>query len=301
VANLGPGLDCMGAAIDLHNTFAVSPRPGVRVRGEGAGALSEGPDNLVMRAARRAAEHLGRALPADLGIECENRIPLRRGLGSSAAAIVGGILLADALLDGGLEPIDVMRLGLEFEDHPDNLAPALFGGVCIALRDEEGVRVVRLEPPAELVPVLVVPGCQLSTRRSRRVLPAEVPLRHAVANVARAALLTAALLGSGREALGAALSDDLHQPYRLSLVPWFQDLVRAGRRAGAYGVVLSGAGPSALALSPPDRVAAVREALEGTLHRLGVEARVLPASFVAQGARVEGKYRRDGETVIQHL
>lgn len=245
-ANLGPGFDCFGLALDLVNEVILDPDapPGVSWEGEGAGELPTDGSDALSAALRRTAEAAGRRLPP-LHLRGRNRIPVERGLGSSAAAVVAGVGLADRLLGLGLSPDERLALAVELEGHPDNVAAALRGGLVLAYRAAGGWRAEALAPAAELRPAVLVPEARLSTVVARAALPREVPLADAAFNVGRAALAVVALTARP-ELLDEALEDRLHQGVRLRLVPEVAEAFARVRAAGVP-VCVSGAGPSLLA------------------------------------------------------
>lgn len=257
-ANLGPGYDSLGLALDLHDEIEVRLVPSgiaVEVTGEGAGEVPRNQDHLVVRAMRHAFEQLG-GEPAGLVVRCRNRIPHARGLGSSSAAIVGGILAARALADtpGGfeeaiLDDAAVLRLAAGLEGHPDNVAPCLLGGFTIAWTDRHGAQAVRLTLAPRIIPVVFVPDQRGVTARARRLLPDRVPHSDAATNVARAALLVHALT-TDPSLLLVATEDRLHQDYRAPVMEHSIALVHHLRAAGVPAV-LSGAGPTVLAFAGP--------------------------------------------------
>jgi homoserine kinase len=251
-ANLGPGFDCLALALDLLHEVEIDPEeePGFSVRGEGSGELPAGPDNLMARSMRYVARLVGRDLPP-LAVLCTNRIPLERGLGSSAAAVVAGVALADRLLEAGLSADELLDAAVNIEGHPDNVAGALRGGLVVAYRSGDEWRAESLAPAPNLSPVILVPvDVRLSTSEARRVLPNQVRLEDAAFNAGRTALTVMALTGR-IDLLGVALQDRLHQPSRLPLVPRvrsvFEDLTERG-----VPVCVSGAGPSLLAFETPN-------------------------------------------------
>ncbi len=255
-ANLGPGFDALGLALSLHDEVDAWVRESglsIEISGEGANLAGAGEDHLVVRAMRVAFAVTG-GQPPGLGLRCMNRIPHGRGLGSSAAATVAGILAARALAGSGAGPLpDGALLGLatEIEGHPDNVAACLAGGLTIAWTADGQPRMVRLEPLASIRPVICVGPAPVRTEVARRLLPDLVPHRDAAANAGRSALLVAALTqpfaGALDGALLAATRDWLHQDYRAAAMPETAALVGRLRAAGVPAVV-SGAGPSVLAL-----------------------------------------------------
>lgn len=254
-ANLGPGFDALGLALGLYDDVAaeVDTTGGVRVAvtGQGAGELPEDDRHLVVRAMRDTFDVLG-GQPAGLVVECVNRIPQARGLGSSSAAIVAGVLLARALVTDGGERLDdagVLRLAAGIEGHPDNVAPCLLGGFTVAWTEPSGARAVALAPADGVRPTVFVPAERGLTATARAALPAAVPHADAALNAGRAALLVHALTADPALLLPAT-EDRLHQHYRAEGMPATYALVTALREAGVAAVV-SGAGPTVLALTTP--------------------------------------------------
>ena len=287
-ANLGPGFDALGLALALHNEVTAVEAEGVRVRieGEGGRRLPRGADNVVARGVRLAYEAAGRHFRG-CDLHCVNRVPTARGLGSSAAAWVGGLVAGNALLGAPLSRETLLGLAARAEGHPDNVAAALYGGLTVSCADADTVTAVALPVPATLGWVVLIPAVTSATAEARAVLPPSVPLADAVFNVQRVALLLASLQARRLDALGRALDDRLHQPYRLRLFPWMPDVVAAARAAGALGCVLSGAGPALLAVVLGDGQG-VGGAMEAALRRAGIEgvARALAVDAEGTVARV---------------
>lgn len=250
-ANLGPGFDSLGLALELRDELEATVTGsglGVDVAGEGAGDVARDETHLVVQAMRAAFDVLGEH-PSGLLLSCRNRIPHSRGLGSSAAAIVGGIFLARALVaeGGGAMTVDAaFGLAAELEGHPDNVAPAVYGGLTVAGRSGEAFFATRATVAPTVRAVAFVPPTALSTEVARGLLPEVVSHRHAAANAGRAALLVAALAGQP-DLLLTATEDLLHQPYRRPAMPESLDLVDR-LRADGHAAVISGAGPSVLVL-----------------------------------------------------
>jgi len=281
-ANLGPGFDVLGLALGLYNDIAYEEAEGVvmTIEGEGAGRLDTGADNVVARAARMVYEAAGRRFPGAT-IRCVNRIPPARGLGSSAAAWVGGLIAANAALGSPLDRDAVLDLACRAEGHPDNVAAALLGGLTVSCAAGDRVTAVSLAVSAEIGWVVLVPETESSTREARAVLSADVSRSDAVFNLQRLGLLLASV-GSGRiDLLRLAMDDRLHQPQRQSLFPWMESVRRAALDTGALGCVLSGAGPSLLAAVEGSGEAAAR-AMERALGAAGVPGRAsaLPVDTV---------------------
>lgn len=286
-ANLGPGYDCLGLALGLHNevTLALADEPGVAIDGEGADALPRDRTHLVLGAAQAAADAAGERLPV-LDLRQLNRIPLARGMGSSSAAIVGGIVAANRLLDLGLSPRQMLDVATCVEGHPDNVAPALLGGLVIAVQDEQGLIYERLDVPPDLTAALFVPDFPMPTAEARRVLPAQVPRADAVFNMGRVALLVAAMVRRRYDVLDVATRDRLHQPYREAIFPAMPALFDAAREAGALGVFLSGAGSTVIALCAGN-APAVAEGMTRAAQGLGLAGKALVAPLADEGAQAE--------------
>jgi homoserine kinase len=266
-ANLGPGFDAVGLALGCHDEVTVgAAASGLRVEiaGEGAGRLPRTRRNLLVRSCLAAFDRLG-GRPGGLRIICTNRIPHARGLGSSAAAIVAGVLAARALAPEGSRRLDdagVLALAAELEGHPDNVAACLYGGLTIAWEAEHGAAALRLQPCEELAPVAFVPSSRSATASARARLPASVPHADAARNAGRAALLVAALQHRP-DLLYAATEDRLHQQYRAGAMTGAARLLSRLREAGV-AAVLSGAGPTVLALTTGvERVAVAAMARRG--------------------------------------
>jgi len=285
-ANLGPGFDALGLALALYNDVMAEEADGVsvRVEGQGAGRLSAGADNIVARGVALAYEAAGRAFKG-CELACVNRIPPSRGLGSSAAAWVGGLVAGNALLGAPLTREQLLTEAARAEGHPDNVAAAILGGLTVSCAGAEGVTAVSLPVDPALTWVSLIPEATGSTAEARAVLPQSVPRADAVFNVQRVALLLAGLQCGRHDAVSAALDDRLHQPYRRRLFPWMPAVASAARAAGALGCVLSGAGPSLLAVVAGDG-AAVSAAMESALSAAGMRGRAHAFAVDTTGALV---------------
>lgn len=281
-ANLGPGFDTLGLALSVYDELTVTTLPAgeleIVVTGEGAEDVPTDASHLVVRAIAYAYEAVARPMPG-LHLEAHNAIPHGRGMGSSGAAVVAGLLAAKGLLEGEvhLDDATLLRLATELEGHPDNVAPALFGGLTIAWIDETGPQHKKLLVHRGVSPLVFVPDFRMSTSVARSLAPVQVPREDAVFNVSRSALLIAALTQSP-ELLIAATEDKLHQSYRAQAMPATDALVRALRAEG-YAAVVSGAGPSVLVLAdgPGRRLDAVevaaRQDTPWVPHLLAVDVR----------------------------
>lgn len=252
-ANVGPGYDAFGLALALHNTFSATPADEwvVDVEGEGAGTLGTGAGNQVAAAMARVFAETDGA-PRAAHVVCENRIPTGRGLGSSAAAIVGGLVLGDALCGGRMGQERLLELAVEIEGHPDNVAAALLGGFTIGWRRAGGPSAVTLPLARGLAAVAVIAHEALPTSESRGLLPEMVPHADAAFNSARAGLLSAGLILGRDDLVTEGLADCLHERYRASAIPDLDEVAAALLDAGALGAVLSGAGPTVIGLVAGD-------------------------------------------------
>ena len=276
-ANLGPGYDCLGMALDIWNTIEVEQlpsggTPSVSVAGEGAGELEEDTSNLVYRSMEFLFRELGRPMPP-VRVSCANEIPLARGLGSSAAAIAGGLVAANALAEGEFSARDLLEIAATIEGHPDNVAAAVMGGLQLVVTEESTLYTVPVSVPAEIHAVVYIPEVRIATADARAVLPAVLSVVDAVHNMSRVALLVAGMSTNHPEYLAVATQDKLHQPYRQPLFPAMKLLMKAAMDAGALGAFLSGSGSTVLALTRGREMtvayemaeAARQTAIEGTV------------------------------------
>ncbi|HYW48231.1 MAG TPA: homoserine kinase [Bryobacteraceae bacterium] len=246
-ANLGPGFDALGLALGVYLTcrFRQSEQLSIHAEGRDADQIPTGPDNLIWQTALAVAESLGMRMPP-IELHLRNEIPIGKGMGSSAAALTAGVVIADHLLDLRWKPLRILDEAARLEGHPDNVAPCTLGSIVASAIDSGGVtRAVRLDLPRRFGIGVVVPDFDLPTVRARAVLPDCYSRQDAVFNVQRASLLIAALATGSTWAFPAALEDRFHQPYRAPLVPGLEEILKL-RAPGLLGCVLSGAGPSIL-------------------------------------------------------
>lgn len=246
-ANLGPGFDALGLALGIYLDchFAESGHLSIIVKGRDAGCISTDEDNLIWQTARAVAQHVGGALPP-IELEIDNDIPIGKGLGSSAAALTAGVVIADHLLGLHWKRLRILDEAAQIEGHPDNVAACVLGSIVATAMERGGTaRAVRLEMPARYGVAVVVPDFVLPTSEARAVLPECYSREDIIFNVQRSALLIAALATGTTSAFPAALEDRLHQPYRYALVPGLDEIVNL-RAPGLLGCALSGAGPSVL-------------------------------------------------------
>ena len=292
-ANLGPGFDALGLALALHDEIEARVAGAgidIEVSGEGAADVAgAGERHLVVRAMRVAFDDLGLPQPPGLALRCVNRIPHGRGLGSSAAAIVAGLVAARALAAAPAGPEDVLPLASVLEGHPDNVAPCLFGGLTIAWVTDDALglpraRAIRLDPRPEVVPVAFVAPEPVSTKVARALLPAAVPHADAARNAGRAALLVAALTACP-DALLDGTEDKLHQDYRAPAMPRSHDLVTRLRAAGVPAVI-SGAGPTVLAFLTEKPTQDAVKRLDSIAGETGIDWHISPLAVERRGASV---------------
>ena len=267
-ANLGAGFDCLGLALDLVNTIELevqSGRPGeveLTVEGAGAGELVGERGNRFIRGVETALfRALGEApLRTGWRVEMRNAIPLERGLGSSAAAVVGGLVVGNALAGGTLSETDLLDLATEVEGHPDNVAAALLGGFVVSGSVDQRIEAIRFDTPRDLRTVLFIPEVRFKTDEMRAALPSKVPLADAVSNLSRVALGVAGIATGRYELLRALTVDRIHERYRARAYPQLPYLIQAARDAGAIGACLSGAGSTVIAFTDSMAVIARIEA-----------------------------------------
>ena len=288
-ANLGPGYDCLGMALDIWNTIEVEPLPSgslpvVEVSGEGAGELEAGAGNLVYRSMEFLYGELGRPMPP-VRVACVNGIPLARGLGSSAAAIAGGLAAANALSGGKFGQRELLEMAATLEGHPDNVAAAVMGGLQLVVTEESTLYTVPVSLPAALHAVLFIPDRRIATADARAVLPQQLPVADAVHNMARVALLVAGMATNHPEYLEIATQDRLHQPYRQPLFPAMKLLMKAARDAGALCAFLSGSGSTVLALTQGREMTVAYEMAEAA-RQASVEGTVKVTQPTALGAHL---------------
>jgi homoserine kinase len=289
-ANLGAGFDCIGAALTLYNRFKftlsedLAVKVKIAVRGEEAERVNADENNLVYQAFVKFYQHLGRK-PPGVEIAIELGVPLARGLGSSATAIVGGLVGANQLADNPLSRVEVMALAIALEGHPDNVVPALLGNCQLSAKTLDKWEICPIPWPPTIVPVAAIPDFELSTEEARSVLPQETSRADAIFNISRMGLLVRGLETQNPDWLRAALDDKLHQPYRQSLIRGYQQVQEAAIAAGAYGMVISGAGPTLLALTETKQAEAVATAMQQAWQAEGVKAEARSLSLDPDGAK----------------
>ncbi len=286
-ANMGPGFDCLGIALDIWNTVRVdTDATGFEIHGLGRDELPSGPDNLVSRAFQLTCQEVGEAVPT-VRFTCTNEIPLGRGLGSSSAAAVAGIVAANELLGRPLDDAQMLTLAARIEGHPDNSAAALYGGCQVVVHGGDRLITSTVSIPERLSAVLFVPEMPMPTAEARSVLPTQISVQDAVFNMGRVGLLVNALATGDLDLLATATQDRLHQPPRQAIFHPMKVIMRAALDAGAHGAFLSGAGSTILALSSSREMTIGYEMAEAA-SKAGVEGDVIVTKPVVGGVRVVG-------------
>lgn len=280
-ANLGPGFDCLGMALDIYNyvTLERIAGGGVEILAEGSATDSSIPlddSNLVFRAVKRAFEYAGEVAEG-LRLTLETHAPLARGLGSSASAITGGIVAANELLGRPMSPAEVALEVTAMEGHPDNVIPCLVGGLTASIALQDRVIYEKISPAANVRCVVFIPDYELETAHSRAVMPQQVSMQDAVFNSARIPFVLARLADGHLDDLSVFMDDRLHQPYRIPLIKGFESVASAARQAGAAAVCISGAGPTILAVCEDSVAVAVKEAGARALleHDVKADSRIV--------------------------
>lgn len=286
-ANLGPGFDSLGMALPIYAGVGLRAADQTRIHlfGDQLAGIPTDKTNLVYEVAQAVFRRAGVDVP-ELEIVYDSDIPLARGLGSSAAAIVGALMAANELIGGALPEDELFQMATALERHPDNVGAALFGGFVAAAWDGERAEYVRFDPPAELDVMVAIPAFELHTKKARNVLPQQVALSDAVFNLSHSSLLTAALASGRLDVLRHAMRDRLHQPYRAPLIPGMAEVLQGAPKHGALGAVLSGAGPTLLMLADrrDDNRRGLESYVQGVMAAAGIEVSMRWLKPCAKGA-----------------
>jgi homoserine kinase len=289
-ANLGVGFDCLGAALTMTNEFQFvvvdsDTTLKIMVEGEEADKVGLGESNLIYRSLVQFYQHIEQT-PPPLEITIKLGVPLSRGLGSSATAIVGGLMGANSLAGNPLNQWEIMEMAIAIEGHPDNVVPALQGNCLLSVEDRGEWQISQIPWHQDIIPIVAIPNFELSTREARSVLPTEYSRSDAIFNISRMGLLIRALETNNPSWLKTALADKLHQPYRQALITGYQEVEQAALASGAYGMVISGAGPTLLALTSPEKAEQVVTAMKTAWCSKGIEAQVRSLAINPSGAKV---------------
>jgi len=297
-ANLGPGFDTLGMCLDMYNYIAMDETGNdliIEVEGDGTEKIPKDASNLAYKAAKMVFQKVNYK-PNGLEIKMQNNIPMARGLGSSASVIVGGMVAANHISGNRLNYDQILHMATCMEGHPDNVAPALFGGIVTSAQFDEETVYRKIIPPTNLTTVVAIPDYELSTEKARNVLPAEVPLCDAVYNISRVSLLVWAFINSDLELMGKAMEDKLHQPYRMHLIPGMSEVARAAKDMGVYSFALSGAGPTLIAFCMSNNAEAIGEVMKHTFMESGTKCAIKNLKPVADGVKIlDGKCKKNNE------
>jgi homoserine kinase len=296
-ANLGPGFDCIGAALTLYNEFQFTRIDQgdvkITVAGKEANRVKTDKTNLVYESFLKLYQHIGQT-PPPVEIHIQMDVPLARGLGSSATAIVGGLVGANVLAGSPLNQNEVIGLAIAIEGHPDNVVPALLGGCRLAATGIQGDWVLSEIPWHHLIiPVVAIPDFELSTAEARAVLPSQYTRGDVIFNTAHFGLLLRGLETGKQDWLQAALQDKVHQPYRQALIKGYEEVQAAAIKSGACGMVISGAGPTLLALVDASKTSAVVTAMADAWQQQGIDAIVQSLAIDVQGTVVKPRLSHD--------
>jgi homoserine kinase len=310
-ANLGPGFDSLGMALSMYAWIEMSASQTgetvFRLHGDGMDGLPTDKSNLLYKVAQLVFDEAGVSMP-ELTIEMYSEIPLARGLGSSATAIIAALVAANALIGSPLDDLKLFELATKLEGHPDNVGASLFGGIIVAAWDGETVQHARIEPPARLETLVAIPAFELATEKARHALPSGLAMADAVFNVGCSSLLVAALASGELGLIRHAMKDRLHQPYRAPLIPGMTEILERATDFGALGAALSGAGPTMIAFvdaeSEYGSKAELESFLQETLRKEGIQAETLWLAPCVSGPVVtveSADADHDGETFLERI
>lgn len=290
-ANIGSGFDSVGLALTLYNEIQIfdnedSKKIEFEIYGEGENEISK-KDNMIYSAMKLVFKKLKSKPDKGYIVKCINRIPLSRGLGSSSAAIVGGLLSANYMLGNKLIiEKDILNMAVQIEGHPDNVAPAILGGIISGVvKKNEDFKYIKIKPPKNLKAIVSIPDFYLSTEIARNILPKEIKREDAIFNISRAAMLTTALFSNRLDLLEVATEDKIHQDYRAKFIPNLQKLFKEIKKAGAYSSTISGAGSSILALTKDDKniINKVSEAMRLSFEKKNVRSVIKVLNIPSKG------------------
>ena len=299
-ANIGPGFDCMGMALPIYNTITIEetvlPGTGIEINAINNDSTADNlmfehipmdETSIIYKAVELLYNSIGQT-PSELKITVQSQIPIARGLGSSASVIVGGLLAANELLGHPADEVALLSIATEVEGHPDNVTPAIVGGLCITSQEDDGTILYRkLNWPEEWNITVCIPDYELSTDISRSVLPKEVPMGDAVFNAKRLAMFVEAVNTKDAELMKIALQDKLHQPYRMKLVPGLDKIIEnLKHEENVLGCVLSGAGPAILVISQKNDLDKIKSIVKETWEDMNVKINIMTLPVEPQGAQI---------------
>ena len=285
-ANMGPGFDSLGIALDIWNEVRISKGPfSIKIDGTGEEELPKDTSNLVYKSFCKVFEEIDEIVP-EVKLSCTNRIPLTRGMGSSSAALIGGLMSGNAMAGSPLSTSEILNIGAKIEKHPDNVAPALLGGVQIGIYDQEKLITANVPFPEDLKVVLYVPNQVMPTDQARNILAPKVAREDAVYNIGRSALLVQSLVTGDLQNLKYATQDMLHQPQRQKQFFPMKNIIKAAMEAGAFGAFLSGAGSSILAFTKGREYTIGYEMADAAM-KSGLDGDIIFTSPTSKGAYLE--------------
>ena len=285
-ANMGPGFDSLGIALDVWNEVRISKGPfSIKIDGTGEEELPKDTSNLVYKSFCKVFEEIDEIVP-EVKLSCTNRIPLTRGMGSSSAALIGGLMSGNAMAGSPLSTSEILNIGAKIEKHPDNVAPALLGGVQIGIYDQEKLITANVPFPEDLRVVLYVPNQVMPTDQARNILAPKVAREDAVYNIGRSALLVQSLVTGDLQNLKYATQDMLHQPQRQKQFFPMKNIIKAAMEAGAFGAFLSGAGSSILAFTKGREYTIGYEMADAAM-KSGLDGDIIFTSPTSKGAYLE--------------
>ncbi len=287
-ANLGPGFDCIGVALNIYNEFKFTlteDEVNIKITGAEAHRLTTDKTNLLYKSYKEVYDHLGKEAP-NVKIEINLNVPLSRGLGSSATAIVGGLIGGNYLAGNPLDLSEIISMAIAMEGHPDNVVPALLGKCQLSIPKAGKWLICEIPWHQDIIPVIAIPNFEVSTKGAREVLPEQITYQDAIFNIAHMGLLQRGLQTGEENWLRIALDDKLHQPYRKKLIQGYELVKSAAISAGAYGMVISGAGPALLALTNQIQVNAVVRAMKNSWESMGIMAEVRSLSIDTKGTNI---------------
>jgi homoserine kinase len=296
-ANLGPGFDTLGMALDLYAWIGMSAADTtcIHLHGDQMKGIPTDKSNLIYEVAQLVFEKAGVSVP-ELEISMYSDIPLARGLGSSASAIVGALVAANELIGSPLSKDTLFQMSTELEKHPDNVGASLFGGLIVAFWDGDRAEHIKIVPDSRLEVLVVIPEFELKTEKARGILPEQLAMKDAVFNVGHSSVLVAAFCTGNLEMIPLAMKDALHQPYRAPLIPGMDTILQEATGRGALGAALSGAGPTLLTLvdSASSRKDELETFLIDTLKAQGISAATMWLKPDLEGARPLGSFDEHG-------
>jgi homoserine kinase len=294
-ANLGPGYDCLGAALELYNEFEVfigdkldkNFKIQIEVIGEGADFISKDEKNIVYQAIKKVCQINKKEVP-NISLKIFSKIPAERGLGSSASARVAGVVIGNILCDEKFSCNELINIATELEGHPDNVVPAMVGGLCVSKKIDDYVKYIKFVIPKDLVSLILVPNIKIPTEKARNILPQSISFNSAVRNVSNVTMLLSAILKKEYSVINFAMEDFIHQPFRKKLMPWLEDIFDICLKNGALGVALSGSGSSVFALYKRDVLnKALSKKIKSLIEKkvkLKIENKIL--NFINSGVKI---------------